>query len=49
MLNHVVCRGVALESLGRYNDAAEQYLAVLAVDSADPAALNNLGADFDWK
>ena len=36
-------RGIAYEAMGRYEDAAEQYKAVIAVDQTDPAGWNNLG------
>lgn len=39
----VLNRGVVLESLGRYDEAAADYKAVLLVQPNDPAALNNLG------
>lgn len=37
------CRGVALEALGRFDEAVADYRAVLAVAPGDPAAWNNLG------
>lgn len=39
----VLNRGVTLESLGRYDEAAADYQAVLAAQPNDPAAWNNLG------
>jgi Flp pilus assembly protein TadD len=36
-------RGVVLESLGRYEEAASDYEAVLSAQPNDPAACNNLG------
>lgn len=39
----VLNRGVVLESLGRYSEAASDYQAVLAAEPNDPAAWNNLG------
>ena len=36
-------RGVTLESLGRYQEAAADYQAVLDAQPNDPAAWNNLG------
>lgn len=36
-------RGVTLESLGRYEEAAADYQAVLLAQPNDPAAWNNLG------
>jgi len=36
-------RGVTLESLGRYTEAAADYQAVLLAQPNDPAAWNNLG------
>ena len=38
-----VCRGVALEALGRFEEAVVDYRAVLAAEPEDPAAWNNLG------
>jgi hypothetical protein len=37
------CRGVALEGLGRFEEAIADYRAVLAVAPDDPAGWNNLG------
>ena len=37
------CRGVALEALGRFEEAVADYRAVLAAEPNDPAAWNNLG------
>lgn len=37
------CRGVALEALGRFDDAISDYRAVLAAAPEDPSAWNNLG------
>lgn len=39
----VLNRGVALESLRRFEEAAADYEAVLAFNPYDPAAWNNLG------
>lgn len=39
----VLNRGVALESLGRLEEASADYEAVLHVQPEDPAAWNNLG------
>jgi tetratricopeptide (TPR) repeat protein len=39
----VLNRGVVLESLGRYEEAASDYEAVLSAQPNDPAAWNNLG------
>ena len=39
----VLNRGVTLESLGRYEEAAADYQAVLLAQPNDPAAWNNLG------
>lgn len=39
----VLNRGVVLEALGRFDEAKEDYVAVLQVDPNDPAAWNNLG------
>lgn len=39
----VLNRGVTLESLGRYEEAAADYEAVLLAQPNDPAAWNNLG------
>ena len=38
-----VCRGVVLEALGRFEEAIQDYRAVLAAAPNDPAAWNNLG------
>jgi tetratricopeptide (TPR) repeat protein len=49
----VLNRGVVLESLGRYSEAASDYRAVLAAEPNDPAAWNNLGnvasAEGNWQ
>lgn len=40
---HIGCRGVALEALGRFDEAVADYRAVLAAAPEDPSAWNNLG------
>ncbi|MCO5554223.1 hypothetical protein L7F22_007751 [Adiantum nelumboides] len=39
----VLNRGVVLESLGRYDEASADYVAVLRAQPKDPAAWNNIG------
>ena len=43
LLRIVPSRGVALEALGRFDEAVSDYRAVLAAAPEDPSAWNNLG------